>query len=324
VNRMVLRSVLIVLCTTGLFAMGGLQNQNSPGKPIVGNGAAGRGDPGGGGAGTSGSLRLRGRVLPKIPDIKGVTDDGKGHIQISSPRPLEVAAEFLRRKSGLVVSYEEPAWMSAQDTVLAGDLPENRGLVEKYPTWRGNLVPREGSLNVFLPDSHQLAKANNLRNVIEDILANHISHRNAGDFKLAEVNGTFDILADKVTDESGRMIPAKLPLDTVISFENRARSLADTIDVICAKVRESSGIPVISTVNMTAAGYLNEIEVQIGANNEVARSVLARAFRGGSLEYSWHVDYLPDEKLFVLGAVAVQAETDTPQGLTLLIPAWPK
>src|SRR2546421_9022145 len=63
-----------------------------------------------------------------VPPIDGVTALGNGEYAISGPRPLEQAAQFLERKLGVPIWYEDPPWTFSGDLVEAADLPSNREL----------------------------------------------------------------------------------------------------------------------------------------------------------------------------------------------------
>ena len=72
-------------------------------------------------------------------------------------------------------------------------------------------------------------------------------------------------------------------------------------------------------------GPENSRHVRMGANNEVAREVLARAMRiPGGMKLSWVLSCMPDLQAYILGLRAAQAEVTTGTGTQLQTLFWPK
>ena len=64
--------------------------------------------------------------------------------------------------------------------------------------------------------------------------------------------------------------------------------------------------------------------VRVGAQNETARDVLARALRiPGGTKFSFQLNYMPDVQIYVIGLNPVRVEVPTPNGTRLETLYWP-
>ncbi|PYS46225.1 MAG: hypothetical protein DMG13_30475 [Acidobacteria bacterium] len=72
-----------------------------------------------------GASSITGIPLAEAPirDLDGVRFVSEGLFTINDPRPLERAAELLRRKLRVPISYEDAAWMAGRDVMQAADYP---------------------------------------------------------------------------------------------------------------------------------------------------------------------------------------------------------
>jgi len=268
-----------------------------------------------GGAASQESVQKR-FPIPPVPEISGIRNAGDGIYIVKTSQPIETAIELIQRKFGVAISYEGPEWVSKADLVEARD--------SRFPDWKGPLVPRDGILDLVIPSAGQGKQVKTARMVIDEMLKSHAYHGNSGEFIVVQLREeSFLIKADKAEDSNGGLTTQSSPLDVKISFPEEERTIAATLDLICLSIRET-GKGKINHPHIGAGGYFNK-KVRIGANDELARDVVARTLKTpGGPKYAWHVDYWPDGKSFGLAAFAVQVEVDVPGGRTLETLYWPK
>jgi hypothetical protein len=279
--------------------------------------AAGRGVDGG----------SRGGTVPLLPvsQIDGLREIGNGSYSIADPRPLARAAELLQRKFGVPVSYEEELLQYSGDMIPAEDLPGNRELVTKYPQWKGPLVPRLGFLDLSIPTGESLKVIRDPSEYIMQAIDSHRQQGNVGRFKVVSLGVYgFSIVMDRVADKSGQIKMTAPVFDTLVSFPEKDRTLGETLELITRGVA-GSGKPAFRVGAPGTETYLGRIHVQIGANSEPARLVLARALKiPGQPQSAWTLSSLPGGILLLtLRPVQIEA-TDSTSSTGLRPVYWTK
>jgi hypothetical protein len=256
-----------------------------------------------------------------IPVIDGVVLRQNGVFDVTDPRPLQQAAELLERKLGVPISYEDPVWASSRDTVQASRLPDNREVVARQPNWKGNLVPRGGTVTVVVPTTPEAKQAINPAYLIQAVISSYEACGNSAQFTVVRFGeNEFSIVPTKGEDKAGRLVDQVSPLDLKISFPEEERSLPATVDLISLAI----GVRPIR-FDSSPDAYSRAPRVRVGAENEPAREVLARALRiPGGTKLSFHLNYMPDVQFYVIGLNPVRVEVATPGGLQLQTLYWPR
>jgi len=259
-------------------------------------------------------------VLPR-----GVRQIQQGQYEVTDPRPLEVVAHLLSLKLGVSIAYEEAAWVSDRDVIRAADYPANQSLISRNATSRGPLIPRGGTVDVTIPTSQNLNQTDNASNVIQAALNNHRGHKNPGDFKLVRFgDGEFSIVAERAENEAGVLVNQHSPLDAKISFPEAERTWRETIDIIYQSIRNASHAPITDLGHPMQDS--DTTRLRLGARDDIARDVLAKALRRpGRSKFSWILRYDPQNKIYTIVLIGVQAEVPIQGGGTGILPlAWPK
>ena len=263
----------------------------------------------------------RGLAPPSaIPPIDGVVLLSDGIFEVTDPRPLQQAAELLERKLGVPISYEDPVWASSSDTMHAADWPGNRELAARNPNWKGPLGPRGGTVTVTLPTTQEARQATNPAYVIQAVLSNHEARGNAAQFTVVRFGeNEFSIVPTKAEDKGGRLVDQASPLDLKISFPEEERSLPAAVDLISQAIHAR-----FVRIGSTPLTDVRAPRVRVGAQNETARDVLARALRiPGGTKFSFQLNYMPDVQIYVIGLNPVRVEVPTPNGTRLETLYWP-
>jgi hypothetical protein len=260
------------------------------------NNPSNRSAVGGAGGGTSLSGGTRGAPVPPIPvsQIDGVRELGAGIYRIFDPRPLARVVELIQRKFGVPVSYEEEVLQYSGDVVYAADLPGNRELAARFPKWKGPLVPRMGSVDLSIPTGEYLKKITDPTVYIQEAIDSHEQNNNDGRFKVINLGSYgFSVVMDQMADKSGQIKTVEPVLDTLVSFPEKERTLGETIGLVSRAVA-ASGKTQFGGGGPGSEDFFERTHVKIGAQNEPARLVIARALRiPGHEQLSWTLSTLP-------------------------------
>ena len=273
--------------------------------------------------GNQGQLPSRGRGGSSVNDLRPAASPPRGarEIQpnvfmIDDTRPLEVASQLLSQKLGVPISYEEAAWLSEKDIVRASDLPSNVGITSPNQTTR---VPKGGTISITVSPASRANIVATAQNAIDT----HRRNKNPGEFKIVRFGDEeYSIVADFAEDARGTIVRQNNPLDQRISFPEADRTLTETLELIY----RSAGTAAHSTIVRVAPSPSKSLDrVILGARNEVARDVLARALRRpGQVKRMWSLRYDPQYKLYGIWFQTLRTETTT-SGRTVLAPVyWPK
>ena len=218
------------------------------------------------------------------------------------PSPLLEAAKQVTEKLQVPVSYEEPDWIAESDLMRVIDTPDVRG---RTPEAIARIdpkikVPGPGTIEARAVLRAGMDKVQLAGQLLRACLEDHAKHGNPGKFQLVSLNNYgYSIVPTEVLDKSGKWTSAYSPLDARISFPRGKRLLGPTLEMISQAISRSTGkrldlgiydLPGIFTIYDVATS-------DSGADNEVARDVLARTLREMKVEYrptlmmSWHLMY---------------------------------
>jgi len=150
------------------------------------------------------------------------------------PRPLEEAARFLEAEYHAPVTYEDPLWLWAGDSVVRGSDPDS-----PMARW---LWDRK--LN--LPQETSRAEGGKLDAALVQRVIDAYHAQNPADarFKVIESSLGLHIVPGSAHDGSGRMVAVTALLDTVISVPEAARMPSEHFEAICQAVTDASGVKV--------------------------------------------------------------------------------
>jgi hypothetical protein len=158
----------------------------------------------------------------------------------------------------------------------------------------------------------------------QDLVNDHKARSNPGEFRVLSLpdDEGFVVVPSRAKDKvTGSLRNIESPLAARISFPAIPRTDDELLNTTLKAVNATSGERVISFFNKTDRPGT----ITMGATNEVARDVLARAFRRlYPGKQSWHLYYDPGEHYWALNVVSVYKEFITASGATHISPVyWP-
>jgi hypothetical protein len=179
-------------------------------------------------------------------------------VVINDSRPLYEAALVLERRYGVSIAYEDAEYTSNDD------LDRSRHAVP---------ISRAGTLNVDLSPPLTSPEPLTAAMLLQGLLGQQVRNGNPGQFKLMETAEGLAIIPVAVRNSEGAVVPYRSLLETRITFPEADREAEDTLGLICELTSAASG----KKIGLGGGpGVLKWRRVRVGANNEIARDVLAR------------------------------------------------
>lgn len=176
----------------------------------------------------------------------------------SEGRAVEAAADKLEEVYSLPISYEDPLY--GNDTELKGTL--------------------SFSYEVPAADATEDTRKALAASALASVVKNYNAIRGAEIFTVAEGNGGFYIIPVRDVNETGQIESLQAVLSTPISFPVEQLTAANAVRKIASAVTAAAnGLELIPY----GLGPVPKTPVEIGAQNEPARTVLARVLSQLSL-----------------------------------------
>jgi len=197
-------------------------------------------------------------------------------VTVGTGRPVSKAVEELVSRYGYVVTYEDPLLTYEGDwrdvtTQVRKDL-------DKYPPGAAGKVmePRGGTLNLTLPSSHSIS-AETMASLLEQVVREQANTQQGGRFRVEREGELFHVVPAEARDQAGSWVPQAPLLDAAISLPTEDRDRMSTLAAITEALRAAVGV----SVDLPFMGGIDSPDhprqYRLGAENERARSVLARA-----------------------------------------------
>jgi hypothetical protein len=184
-------------------------------------------------------------------------------ISVDDPRPVASAVEKLQKLYGRVITYEDPQWIVASET-----------------------------LTVFLPEPGQSGE-DAVRTVLQEIIVANSAARNPGEFRWFQSDGRLHVVpvANGNTDR-------QLPLDVPISIAEKERNGIEILEAICQQLSASTGKKVI--LGIIPVNAFAQHHGSYGASGETARDVLSSVLDSIGAGYSWRLLFDPGVQEYAL------------------------
>src|SRR5688572_14466348 len=197
---------------------------------------------------------------------------GRTTLSVESPRPVAKAVQTLIARYEQAITYEDPRFAFEDD--LEDVTARVRKDLHLYAPGKAPkvIVPRGGKLTV--------SSSTDLASILDEVVRIQASSARGGRFRLEQTGDVFHVVPAEVRDRSGDWAAQTSVLDTAISLPTQERSGYKTIEAICSAVSAAAHIKVSVGTTGLEGGLVNEAgppRYRLGADNEVARSVLMRA-----------------------------------------------
>ena len=170
------------------------------------------------------------------PGGRGAAPKGS---EVVSIHPLYDVANALQNLYGRVVTYEDPVWEWSGDAQPRGNGKFLFPVTRSFSAPSG-LTPAESPVL----DGALLGK----------VLDEYHRRNDAPRFRVSQSAYGLHIIPETVRDSSGRSVPAKNPLDAVVTIPVAARTASGNLEAICGAVTQAVGMK----VNCLAVGWGND------------------------------------------------------------------
>jgi hypothetical protein len=220
-------------------------------------------------------------VFPPGGMRSGLVDAHQGTgASVEDPRPVAKAMAVLSRQLGWNITYEDPAYVNAEDLLTKAPVNGSRAT-----------IPRGG--RVWLPDNAILAATEEdpvalLESVIatEETLRGRVKR-----FRLLRTGSMFHVVPDKVLDAAGRWQSAMPILGTRLSVSHGAVNLSEFVEMLCADVGAANR----ATIRVGRMPTTLALQTTLPAQERTApaRTLLAEAPSMAPKPLSWLLMYAP-------------------------------
>jgi hypothetical protein len=204
-------------------------------------------------------------------------DDQTVTISVNNGRPLASAVEEIEKRSGRVITYEDPFYLFPADTEDVTLAVRRDGRTEPRV-----LVPRGGPFFFRYPAS-ALDPSAALGKLIEEY--NRSGY--PGLFRLIRTGDVYHIVPSERRNRAGAFEPQASLLDTNISISVASRSALEMVkaitDAVSSQVAAKIGVGTVP-LNAMLRTHLNG-----GATAETARTVLSRTLDAIHPRLSWQL-----------------------------------
>jgi len=205
---------------------------------------------------------------------------------VHKSRPLAALANELEKRLGVVITYEDPAWVHAGDLsdVTLEVAPKGAARKKGAPPL---LIPLRRDLEVTLPPA-AAGKALDPAGVVQAAIDAHQAARNPGRFRVVQEGADLHIVPGQLKDSSGKWMAAEPILDTKIDLPSAERTRIETIQALVAAINGASKTQV--RLGMLAMPGKQD-RLTLGASGEPARQILEKALAGLAPKASWRLLY---------------------------------
>ena len=223
--------------------------------------------------------------LVNAVDANGQSTAHKG-IRVDEARPLAAVLQELERRHGVVITYEEPPYVNADQ------IEDVTAKVRRTPAPVGKrvLVPRGG------PFEFNYAPTDNLLSVLQRLTTEYRGTGYGGTFAVRQSRDAFHVVPVEFRNTLGNDEPYTPILDTRITIApdpGEMRSAYQALNAISAALTRATGITIgPGTVPMNV---LMKTKVELRATDEPARSVLLRTLAATGIPLSWRFKCGPEQ-----------------------------
>jgi hypothetical protein len=221
---------------------------------------------------------------------------GTVHVVANSPRPLLQILDALREKYGWAANYEDPQFVSKLDLVETGG-PGNHVPDPNLPP----RVPGGGAFSVEFP-----AAAPDEEKVLQLVVDSYNRSDNPGRFELRKSKtGDFFVVGAQAHDARGQISHQQVLFDVPITVVAKARTMGETVELICQKIHAGGGVAV--TVGVSPRSLMVGTQVTVGGTKVSARDLLLQTLTSTGRKLYWRLLFDPQSKGYYLDIHLIRA-----------------
>lgn len=208
-------------------------------------------------------------------------DDKIVAIEIDDPRPVAEAVKAIQARYGVVITYEDPLLLCPCDvTDVTADV--HRATI---PPQRRIWSPAVGRFDFRY--EFPAGGSRDMMALLRSLVAQYHSTGYPGEFRVVKEGSTFHVVPMAVRDRGGVRVPYLSPLDSRVSLDDGTKSALSAVEGLLGTVGARTGEQI--QLGTIPERLLANAEVQIGADNERARTVLLRILGATGMRLSWRL-----------------------------------
>ena len=143
-----------------------------------------------------------------------------------------------------------------------------------------------------------------MTSIVKQLAQNGSKGDHGAHFRIEQEGDVFHIIPFEVRDAKGNWAAYTPIFDTRISLPTKERSMLDTVQAVCDALGAANHVSVrLLVYPLNTLHFTNST---VGANDELARSVLTRALTGLDRKLTWRVFYDIPINSYLLSILFVQ------------------
>lgn len=257
-------------------------------------------------------LAVIGLFILMIATARGRSSQAANKVKLSveDPRPVAEAILKLEEKYGWVITYEDPRFV--HDSEIVDVALQVRRDLDKYKPGEVPpvLVPRGGPLEFTYEVSPSTKLPSDPARVVQSLLDAQTANSHGGRFRLEKSGKIMHVIPTAVKNRAGRLVPQGSVLDMIISLPPGQRTVLQKLEIICAGIGWTTGIPV--ELGTIPDNWFSRHQDDRAVLGQKAREVLLDTF--ASMDHgtnlSWRLFYGPGTKRYVLNIHLVSKRDD--------------
>lgn len=210
-------------------------------------------------------------------------------VTVDNPRPLARALARVEELYHSPIDYEEVPYESPND--LAHTSVVRNGVATEH------VFPRGGQFSVTLsPDADPTPLL-----AVQSLLSEYYKAGFAGQYRIDPLPGRIEVIPVRVATAAGPQREVGAVMSTSVSIPSSTRPIAVMLNLLATELSAMSGARVL----MANEPFPDNATVELGADNEPARNVLANLADKTGVPLSYALLYDPNEKTYYLDIRAV-------------------
>ncbi|HTU43466.1 MAG TPA: hypothetical protein VMF91_00280 [Bryobacteraceae bacterium] len=210
-------------------------------------------------------------------------------ITVDNPRPLARVLARIEELYHSPIDYEEVPYESPND--LAHTSVVRNGVATE------RVFPRGGQFSVTLsPDADPTPFL-----AVQSLLSEYYKAGFAGQYRIDQLSGRIEVIPVRVATAAGSQRDVGAIMSTSVSISPSTRPVAVMLNMLASELSAMSGAKIV----MANEPFPDNATVELGADNEPARNVLANLADKTGVPLSYALLYDPNEKTYYLDVRAV-------------------